>query len=83
MGNPEARQRLINTPEIRALAAHPSLYQALEDKKVRELLNNKDLSGFIDHKKVRAVLADEALQIAIENVNLELIFDKALKTTTP
>lgn len=83
MGNPEARQRLINTPEIRALAAHPSLYQALEDKKVRELLNNKDLSGFIDHKKVRAVLADEALQIEIEKVNLELIFEKALKTTNP
>jgi len=83
MGNPEARKRLINTPEIRALASYPSLYQALEDKKVRELLNNKDLSGFIDHPKVRAVLADEALQIEIEKVDLGLIFEKALKNTNP
>ena len=83
MANPEARKRLINTPEVRALATHPTLYQALEDKKVRELLNNRDLSGFIDHPKVRAVLADEALQIEIEKVDLELIFEKALKNTNP
>jgi len=83
MGNPEARKRLINSPEVRALAAYPSLYQAIEDKKVRELLNNKDLRGFIDHPKVRAVLADEALQIEIEKVDLELIFEKALKNTGP
>jgi len=83
MGNPEARKRLVNTPEVRALAAYPSLYQALEDKKVRELLNNKDLSGFIEHPKVKAVLADEALQMEIEKIDLELIFEKALKNTHP
>jgi hypothetical protein len=65
-------------PEIRALAAHPTLYQAWEDKKVRELLNNNDLSGFIDHQKVRAVLADEVLQKEAEKVNLTKVIDRAL-----
>jgi hypothetical protein len=60
------------------LAAHPTVYQAWEDKKVRELLNNNDLSGFIDHPKVRAVLADEALQKEAQQVDLAKIIDRAL-----
>jgi hypothetical protein len=64
----------------RALAAHPTLYQAWEDKKVRELLNNNDLSGFIDHPKVRAVLADEVLQKEAEKVDLTKVIDRALLT---
>lgn len=60
MANPEARKRLMAVPEIRALAAHSSFYQALEDKKVLKLLNEIDLRGLIDHPKIRAVLADEA-----------------------
>ena len=78
MADPEARKRLMAMPEIRALAAHPSLYQAWEDKKVRELLNNKDLSGFFDHPKVRAVLADEALQRQAEGIDLPAVIDRAL-----
>ena len=66
-------------PEIRALAAHPTLYQAWEDKKVRELLNNNDLSGFIDHPKVRAVLADEQLQKDAEKVDLTKIIEQSLQ----
>ena len=77
--DPEARQRLRVQPEIRALAAHPSLYQAWEDKKVRELLNDNDLIGFIDHPKVRAVLADEPLQKEAERVDLEKIIELALQ----
>ncbi|MFN5058092.1 MAG: hypothetical protein ACK47U_00815 [Verrucomicrobiota bacterium] len=78
MADPEARRRLMVQPEIRALAAHPTLYQAWEDKKVRELLNDNDLSGFIDHPKVRAVLADEVLQKEAEKVNLTKVIDRAL-----
>ena len=78
MADPEARRRLMAQPEIRALAAHPTLYQAWEDKKVRELLNNNDLSGFIDHPKVRAVLADEVLQKEAEKVDLTKVIDRAL-----
>jgi hypothetical protein len=79
MADPEARRRLMAQPEIRALAAHPTLYQAWEDKKVRELLNNNDLSGFIDHPKVRAVLADEVLQMEAEKVDLAKVIDRALQ----
>jgi uncharacterized membrane protein required for colicin V production len=79
MADPEARRRLMAQPEIRALAAHPTLYQAWEDKKVRELLNNKDLTGFIDHPKVRAVLADEELQKQAEKVDLSAIIERSLK----
>lgn len=79
MADPEARRRLMAQPEIRALAAHPTLYQAWEDKRVRELLNNKDLSGFIDHPKVRAVLADEVLQKEAEKVALSQVIDRALQ----
>lgn len=79
MADPEARRRLMAQPEIRALAAHPTLYQAWEDKKVRELLNNNDLSGFIDHPKVRAVLADEVLQKEAEKVDLAKVIDRALQ----
>jgi len=78
MADPEARRRLMAQPEIRALAAHPSAYQAWEDKKVRELLNNNDLSGFIDHPKVRAVLADEVLQKEAEKVDLARVIERAL-----
>jgi hypothetical protein len=78
MADPEARKRLMAMPEIRALAAHPSLYQAWEDKKVRELLNDKDLSGFFAHPKVRAVLADEPLQKQAESLDLPSIIDRAL-----
>ncbi len=78
MADPEARRRLMDQPEIRALAAHPTLYQAWEDKKVRELLNNNDLSGFIDHPKVRAVLADEVLQKEAEKVDLTKVLERAL-----
>lgn len=79
MADPEARRRLMVQPEIRALAAHPTLYQAWEDKKVRELLNNNDLSGFIDHPKIRAVLADEVLQKEAEKVDLARVIDRALQ----
>ena len=66
-------------PEIRALATHPTFYQAWEDKKVRELLNNNDLTGFIDHPKVRAVLADEELQKEAEKVDLSGIIERSLQ----
>jgi len=79
MADPEARRRLMAQPEIRALAAHPTLYQAWEDKKVRELLNNNDLTGFIDHPKVRAVLADEVLQKEAEKVDLGRIIERSLQ----
>jgi hypothetical protein len=79
MADPEARRRLMAQPEIRALAAHPTLYQAWEDKKVRELLNNNDLTGFIDHPKVRAVLADEQLQKEAEKVDLTKIIEQSLQ----
>jgi hypothetical protein len=78
MADPEARRRLMAQPEIRALAAHPTLYQAWEDKKVRELLNDNDLSGFIDHPKIRAVLADEVLQKEAEKVDLTKVLERAL-----
>lgn len=78
MADAEARKRLMAMPEMRALAAHPSFYQAWEDKKVRELLHNKDLSGFIDHPKVRAVLADEEFQKQADSMDLPVIFDRAL-----
>ncbi len=78
MADPEARRRLMAQPEIRALAAHPTLYQAWEDKKVRELLNNNDLSSFIDHPKVRAVLADEQLQREAEKLDLAKIIEQSL-----
>lgn len=79
MADPEARKRLMAMPEIRALAAHPTVYQAWEDKKVRELLNNNDLSGFIDHPKVRALLADEELQKQADSIDLPSIIDRSLK----
>lgn len=78
MADAEARRRLMAMPEMRALAAHPSLYQAWEDKKVRELLNNKDLGGLLDHPKVRAVLADEALQKQADGIDLPAIIDRAM-----
>lgn len=81
MADPEARRRLMEEPEIRALAAHPTLYQAWEDKKVRELLNNKDLTGFIDHPKVQAALADENLQKQAEKVDLAAVIERALQKT--
>ena len=79
MADPEARRRLMAQPEIRALATHPTFYQAWEDKKVRELLNNNDLTGFIDHPKVRAVLADEELQKEAEKVDLSGIIERSLQ----
>jgi hypothetical protein len=79
MSDPEARKRLMAQTEIRALAAHPSFFQAWEDKKVRELLNNNDLTGFIDHPKVRAVLADEELQKQAESIDLPAIIERSFK----
>ena len=78
MADAEARKRLMAMPEIRALAAHPTFYQAWEDKKVRELLNDKDLSGFINHPKVRALLADEEFQKQADSLDLPAIFEQAL-----
>ena len=78
MADPAARKRLMEMPEMRALATHPSFYQAWEDKKVRELLNDRDLSGFIDHPKVRILLADEAFQKQADSLDLPAIFDRAL-----
>jgi hypothetical protein len=78
MADPAARRRLMAQPEIRALAAHPSLYQAWGDEKVRELLNNNDLYSFIEHPKVRAVLADEALQREAEQLDLAGIVERSL-----
>jgi len=78
MADPQAMKRVMETTEVRALASHPSLYQAWGDKKVRELLNNKDLSGFFSHPKVRAVLADEALQKEADAIDLAAVIDRAL-----
>jgi hypothetical protein len=78
MADPEARRRLMVQPEIRALAAHHPV-PGLGNKKVRELLNNNDLSGFLDHPKIRAVLADEVLQKEAEKVDLAKVIDRALQ----
>lgn len=77
--DPEARRRLMAMPEIRSLAAHPSVYQAWEDKGVRELLNNKDLGKLMEHPKVRAILADEALQRQADQLDLPKIIGRALQ----
>jgi len=77
--DPEARRRLMAMPEIRSLAAHPSVYQAWEDKSVRELLNNKDLGKLMEHPKVRAILADEALQRQADQLDLPEIIGRALQ----
>ena len=79
MADPEARRRLMAMPEMRALAAHPSVYQAWEDKGVRELLNNKDLGKFIDHPKIRAILADEELQRQADQLDLPALLERALQ----
>jgi uncharacterized membrane protein required for colicin V production len=79
MLDPEARKRLMAQAEIRALAAHPTLYQAWGDKEVRKLLENNDLSGFLDHPKVRAVLADEELQKQAESIDLPAIIERSFK----
>lgn len=79
MADPAARRRLMAMPEIRALAAHPTVYQAWQDVEVRKALNNNDLSRVIDHPKVRAALADEALQREMEKVDLASLMGKALE----
>jgi uncharacterized membrane protein required for colicin V production len=79
LADPPARARLMAMPEIRSLAAHPSVYQAWEDKQVRELLNKKDLGGLIDHPKIRAILADEELQRQADRLDLPEIMDRALQ----
>jgi hypothetical protein len=78
MADPEARKRLMAMPQMRALAVHPSFYQAWEDKKVRELLNNKDLSALLDHPKVRVLLADDEFQKQADSLDLPAIFEQAL-----
>jgi hypothetical protein len=78
VADPQAMKRVMDTTEVRALASHPSLYQAWGDKKVRELLNNKDLSGFFSHPKIRAVLADEELQKEADSIDLSAVIDRAL-----
>ncbi|MGA0133958.1 MAG: hypothetical protein ACO3ND_06340 [Opitutales bacterium] len=79
MTDSAARRRLMAMPEIRALASHPSVYQAWEDKNVRKLMNDNDLSGLIDHPKVRAVLADEQFQKEAEKIDLVGLIGKALE----
>lgn len=66
-------------PEIRSLAAYPSVYQAWEDKQVRELLNKKDLGGLIDHPRIKAILADEELQRQADRLDLPELMDRALQ----
>lgn len=79
MADPTARRRLIAMPEIRALASHPTVYQAWQDADVRKALNNNNLNKLIDHPKVRAALADEALQREMEKVDLASLMGKALE----
>jgi len=79
LADPPARARLMAMPEIRSLAAHPSVYQAWEDKKVRELLNKKDLGGLIEHPRIRAILADEELQRQADRLDLPEIMERALQ----
>ncbi len=74
-----ARARLMAMPEIRSLAAYPSVFQAWEDKQVRELLNNNDLGGLIDHPRIRAILADEELQRQADRLDLPEILERALQ----
>lgn len=80
MASPTARRRLMAMPEIRALAAHPTIYQAWQDMDVRKAMNNNDLNSIIDHPKVRAALADETLQREMEKVDLVKLMEKALES---
>lgn len=79
LADPAARARLMAMPEIRSLAAHPSVYQAWEDKQVRELLNKKDLGSIIDHPRIRTLLADEELQRQADQLDLPSILERALQ----
>ncbi|MEY2750989.1 MAG: hypothetical protein RLZZ550_960 [Verrucomicrobiota bacterium] len=79
LADPAARARLMAMPEIRSLAAHPSVYQAWEDRQVRELLNKKDLGGLIDHPRIRTILADEELQRQADRLDLPEIIERALQ----
>ncbi len=79
LADPPARGRLMAMPEIRSLAAHPSVYQAWEDNQVRELLNKKDLGGLIDHPRIRTILADEELQRQADRLDLAGLIERALQ----
>ena len=79
MADPGARRRLMAMPEIRALASHPTVYQAWQDKEVRKHMNDNNLTSLIDHPKVRAALADEPLQREMEKVDLVGLMGKALE----
>lgn len=79
MADPAARRRLMAMPEIRALASHPTVYQAWQDISVRKAMNENNLNFLIDHPKVRAALADEALQREMEKVDLASLMGKALE----
>lgn len=79
LADPPARARLMAMPEIRSLAAHPSVYQAWEDKQVRELLNKKDLGGLIEHPRIRGILADEELQRQADRLDLPELMERALQ----
>jgi hypothetical protein len=71
--------RLMAMPEIRSLAAYPSVCQAWEDKQVRELLNKNDLGGLIDHPRIRTILADEELQRQADRLDLPGLMERALQ----
>jgi len=79
LADPAARTRLMALPEIRSLAAYPSVYQAWEDRQVRELLNKKDLGGLIDHPRIRTILADEELQRQADRLDLPELMERALQ----
>ncbi len=79
IADPVARRRLMAMPEIRALAAHPTVYQAWQDKDVRKALNENDLNSLLDNPKVRAALVDEALQREMLKADLAGLMGKALE----
>ncbi len=80
--NPDALRRLMNMPEIRALAANPTVYQAWQDKEFRKLLNEKDIEGILTNERTQAILSDEQLQKDISKLNLHRLVEKALEKPT-
>ncbi|MDR2863249.1 MAG: CvpA family protein [Puniceicoccales bacterium] len=81
LNTPGALIRLQRLQPIRAIATDPAFYPLTQDPEIRELVFKRDIEKLITHPAVLRLLSDDAFQRQIAEMNLESLFDEALRAT--
>jgi hypothetical protein len=81
--NPEALQKFLSYPDIRAVLANTRFAELTQDAEIQDLARSQDTAALIRNPRMLAAVNDPGLIEKLQKIDIEKAFDYALGTPTP